>query len=128
MEKGYLRKLFLLDGAGAMLSAFLLGIVLVKLERLFGIPKTALYVLAALPCFFAIYDFYCYFRIEKHLEKFLMGIAIANLLYCCLSLGLALYHYQEILFLGWVYIIGEIIIVVTLAIIELRIANGLACK
>ncbi len=124
MESKYLRKLFLLDGFGAILSAILLGIVLVKLERLFGIPKSTLYVLASLPCLFAIYDFYCYFKIEKNLKKFLKGIAIVNLLYCCLSIGLAFYHYQEITYLGWTYIIVEILIVVTLAIIELSFAKG----
>jgi len=120
MKNDYLKKLFLLDGLGAILSAFLLGVVLVKLESYFGIPVPTLYVLAALPCFFAIYDFYCYFKIEKKLEEFLKVIAITNLLYCCLSLVLAFYHYQEISYLGCIYIIGEIIIVVILAIIELK--------
>ena len=124
MEKGSLRKLFLLDGAGAILSAVLLGIVLVQLEAYFGIPIATLYFLAALPCFFAIYDFYCYFKVEKNLAKCLRGIAIVNLLYCCLSILLAFYHYQEILYLGWIYIIVEIIIVVVLSIIELRVANA----
>ena len=124
MGKKYLKKLFLLDGFGAILSAILLGIVLVKLKAHFGIPVATLYFLAALPCFFAVYDFYCYFSIEKNLGKFLKGIAIVNLLYCCLSIGLALYHYQEILYLGWIYIVVEIIIVIVLSMIELRAANS----
>ena len=115
-----LKKLFLIDGLGAMLSAFLLGVVLVRLEGLFGIPKSILYILASLPCLFAIYDFYCYFNIEQNMGLFLRGIAITNLLYCCLSLGFAIYHSQQITYLGWAYIIGEIIIVTILAIIELR--------
>lgn len=123
MEKSYLKKLFLVDGVGAIISAILLGIVLVQLERYFGIPKTTLYILAALPCLFAMYDFYCYFSIEQQLGKYLKGIAIVNLLYCCLSIGFAAYHYQEITYLGWIYIIGEIIIVVALAIFELRVAR-----
>jgi len=124
MENKYIKKLFLLDGIGAIISAFLLGIVLVKLEHLFGIPKSALYVLAALPCLFAIYDFYCYFKVEKYLGKYLKAIAIVNLLYCILSIGFALYHFQEITYLGWSYIIVEIIIVVALAIIELKAVKG----
>ncbi len=123
MEKRYLKQLFLLDGIGAIVSAILLGLVLVQLEAYFGIPKKTLYVLAALPCFFAVYDFYCYFKIEQHLGQYLRGIAIVNLLYCGLSLGLAFYHYEAILYLGWIYIIVEIIIVLVLAIIELRAAG-----
>lgn len=124
MENNILKKLFLLDGVGAIVSAILLGIVLVELEAHFGIPKATLYFLAILPCFFAIYDFYCYFRIDKNLGKFLKGIAIVNLIYCCLSLGLAFYHQEKLTYLGWIYIILEIIIVVILAIFELRVANN----
>ena len=61
------KRIFQIDRFGAILSAFLLGIVLVKLENPFGIPKPTLYVLASFPCFFAIYDFYCYFIIDKNL-------------------------------------------------------------
>lgn len=120
MDNTYLKKLFLLDGFGALLSAFLLGVILVKLETYFGIPKQTLYFLAALPCLFAVYDFYCYFRIEENLGKFLKGIAIVNLLYCCLSIGFAFHHFEKITYLGWAYIIGEIIIVVAIAVVELR--------
>jgi len=123
MENKKLKNLFLLDGIGALVSAFLLGIVLVKLETYFGIPKKALYLLAALPCFFMVYDFYCYFRINKNLGKFLKGIAIVNLLYCYLSIGLAFYHQDELTYLGWIYIIVEIMIVVVLAVYELKVAN-----
>ena len=124
MENGYLRKLFLLDGFGAITSATLLGVVLVKLENVFGIPISTLYLLASLPCLFAIYDFYCYFKIERNLGKFLKRIAIINLLYCCLSIGLAFYHYQVITNFGWMYIIGEIGIVVVLSMVELKVAKG----
>ena len=56
---GWPKVLFLVDGLGALLSAFLLGFVLVRLERVFGIPPDALYLLATVPCLFALYDFYC---------------------------------------------------------------------
>lgn len=52
------KKLFLIDGLGAILSVFLLGFVLVKLERVVGIPSKTLYFLATMPVFFAIYDLY----------------------------------------------------------------------
>lgn len=123
MESTKLKNLFLLDGLGAILSAFLLGIVLVKLESYFGIPKKALYILAALPCLFMIYDFFCYYKIERNLAKYLKGIAIVNLLYCCLSIGMAIYHQEVISSLGWIYLIVEIIVVMILAIIELKVAN-----
>jgi len=124
MKKENVKRLFLLDVAGALLSAILLGIVLVQLDWLIGIPRPTLHLLAAIPCFFAVYDMYCYFKIEKDIGKFLKGIAIMNILYCCLSIILAFLHFQEMLFLGWVYIIVEVIIVVSLAVFELRVASA----
>ncbi len=119
-------KLFLIDGLGASLSAFLLGIVLVKLEHIFGIPPSALYFLAAIPIFFAIYDFYCYQKENQQLSPYLKGIAILNLVYCWVSIGFALYHRQDIKFWGWYYIISEVAIIVMLVIIELKLANRLS--
>jgi len=117
------KRLFKIDGFGAILSAFLLAIVLVKLEGVFGIPKSALYFLAFLPCLFAVYDFYCYFKINKNLGSFLKAIAITNLIYCFLSICLAIYHSEEITILGWAYILIEIAIVSGLSFIELKVAK-----
>lgn len=119
------KTLFLIDGFGAILSAFLLGVVLVKFENVFGIPKSTLHFLAVLPCVFAAYDFYCYLRINENLDYFLKGIASANLLYACISLGLAFHHQQKLTTLGWTYIILEIAIILILVNIELKKAAEL---
>ena len=118
------QRLFVLDGFGALLSAILLGVVLVRLESVFGIPRQTLYLLAALPCIFAVYDFYCFYKINKNTGAFLKGIAIANLLYCLLSLGLVAAHRAVVTTWGWVYIITEIIIVCGLAWLELKVAGN----
>jgi hypothetical protein len=118
------KRLFIIDGLGAIVSAFFLGIVLVKLDKFFGIPTSALYFLAALPCLFAIYDFFSYIKSGNNIGLFLKGIAITNLLYCCLSIGLAIYHIDVITYLAWLYIIIEVMIVSTIAFIELRVATS----
>ena len=118
------KKLFLIYGLGALLSAILLGVVLVQLEYLFGIPKSTLYFLASLPCLFTVYDYYCYIKVDANVGAFLKGIAIANLVYCCLSIGLAIYHREKISNLGWIYILMEVLIICTLAIVELRVAKN----
>jgi lysylphosphatidylglycerol synthetase-like protein (DUF2156 family) len=120
------KKLFILDASGAMLSAFFLGVVLTQLEPYFGIPIPTLYLLASIPCFFAVYDFVCYFRLKNSLESFLKVIAISNLLYCLLSIGLAFYHRASINTLGWFYIIVEVVIVVIIGWLELRVARHLS--
>lgn len=118
-----LKKMFIVDGLGALLSAFLLGVVLVYFESYFGIPKSSLYILAALPCFFAAYDLFCYLKVDKNLGRFLKGIAIANLLYCCLSIGFAIFHRSVITSMGWAYIVVEIIVVVMISKFELELAE-----
>ncbi|EZH74105.1 hypothetical protein ATO12_14620 [Aquimarina atlantica] len=122
------KRLFLIDGLGALLSAFLLGVVLVKLENIFGIPATALYILAFLPCIFAIYDFYCYLSVKKNQRYFLTAIALMNLIYCFISIGIALQHLQKITVFGWGYILIEILILIALITIELKTASKLTSK
>ncbi|WP_299681731.1 hypothetical protein [uncultured Dokdonia sp.] len=122
------RRLLLIDGLGAILSAFMLGIVLVKLESMFGIPPSTLYFLAILPVFFALFDFYCYQRKSNSLGRCLKMIAILNLLYCCLSVGIAFYHIETITIIGWLYILIEILIIITLAVFELKVAKRIAIK
>ncbi len=119
------KKLFLMDGVGAVLSAILLGIVLVRLESFFGIPHSTLYFLASLPLLFTIYDFYCYQKDSINLNRSLKIIAIVNLMYCCLSIGLSFYHIETITGLGWVYILSEVMIIFLLAFFELKIAGKL---
>lgn len=116
------KTLFLVDGLGAILSSFLLGIVLVKMEGVFGIPKTSLYLLAVIPCAFAIYDLCCYRIKEINIPRYLKGIAYMNLLYCFLSLVLAFYHFEKIKKFGWLYIALEILIIIALAIYELKVS------
>jgi hypothetical protein len=119
------KEFFVVDGFGAILSAFLLGVVLVKMESVFGIPSSTLHFLATLPVLFAIYDLYCFSQLDDKLGHLLMGIAVINLLYCCLSIGFAFYHFQTITVFGWAYIIIEILIVTIIAIFELKTAKSL---
>ncbi len=118
-------KLFLIDAFGALLSAFLLGIVLVKFEQFFGIPIPILYFLALLPCFFAVYDFSCFVANSKNVGVLLKCIAFMNTAYCFVSLTLLLYHYERMKILGWSYILIEVIIVLILANIEYKVATAI---
>lgn len=119
------KRLFLIDGLGAMLSAFLLGVILVKFERFFGIPSSTLYFLASLPIGFMIYDFYSYQKETGTESKLLKGISITNILYCLLSLALSFYHFKTVTTLGWLYILVEILIILFLARIQYSVAQKL---
>ncbi|MEM1318667.1 MAG: hypothetical protein AAGG75_00355 [Bacteroidota bacterium] len=122
------KPLFLIDGIGALVSAFLLGVVLVRLEPMFGMPPEALYVLALPPCFFALYDLGCYFAPLRRPGPFLRLIALANLGYCALSIYMVLDHAVQLTVLGWFYFMGELLIVILLAAQEMQVARRLSAE
>ena len=117
------KKLFIIDGLGAILSAFMLGIMLVQYEVLFGMPSSALYILATIPLFFAAYDCYFYRKKNRNIGLDLKRIAGLNVVYCCVSIGCSLYHSKSIKSLGWAYLFFEITIVLVLAMIEYRVGR-----
>jgi hypothetical protein len=111
---------FLLDCLGALLSAFLLGVVLPSFQPIFGMPNEILYGLATLAALFAIYSFWNYRWFKENWRPYLRGIALINLTYCALTLALVLYFYSSISVWGLLYFLLEIVIVVALAIFELQ--------
>lgn len=112
------RKLFLVDAFGALVSAFMLGVVLVRYEIVFRIPKNALYLLAFIPCVFVVFDLAAFYFGKSKWSVLLKLIALANICYCILSIVLALMHRESLSVLGWLYIIIEIVIIVYIAHIE----------
>ena len=106
-----------------MLSATLYILVLANLYSVFGIPITELYFLGVLAVIYATYSFTCYIKDLNHWEPFMKAIAIANLFHCCLTIGLIIYYFEQITIWGMLYFIGEMIIVIPLAILELKTAS-----
>jgi hypothetical protein len=118
-----IKNLFLLDSLGALLSAVMLGFVLTKYEIFFGMPADVLHILAVIPCVFALYSFLGFLIKTKNERLYLTIIATVNLLYCCITTFYVFNFYQQLTIWGLSYFIGEIIVVVTLALYELRIAR-----
>ena len=114
------KKIFLLDGVGALVSAFFLGVVLVRFENLIGMPLNVLYLLAIIPCFFAVYSFYCHFVLKNNWSVFLKIIAVANLSYCILTIGLLFVYYQSLSVLGLLYFLVEQMLIGILIALELK--------
>lgn len=114
--------LFLVDGMGAMYSAAMLGLVLARFEKIFGMPTATLYPLAFLALLFSVYSFGCFVIKPQNWKPYLKAIAIVNLLYCTLTLFLISYLHQKITPLGLIYFILEIIVITLLAGVELKTA------
>lgn len=116
------QKAFLLDGIGAVVSALLLVILLAPLENLFGLPAAVAQRLSVPAFLFAIYSLGCYFLKPTPWQPWLRAIAIANLLYCGVTIALLIMHRDSITPFGIAYFIGEILIILFLVRLELQTA------
>lgn len=122
------RNIFLFDGLGALLSAILLGLVLANMEVYFGMPPQVLYVLAGLACLLALYSISCAVLLSATVKPYLLFIAMANFTYCCLTAGLVFYYYNSLTALGIAYFLIEMIVIISLVIMELAVYRQLSAK
>lgn len=113
--------MFLMDSIGALLSALLLAVVLVRLESWFGMPENVLYGLSAIAFCYALYSACCYFFITLNWRPCLKAIAIANILYACLTFGLVLCFFNRIRVCGLVYFSLELLVMSILIVMEFRL-------
>ncbi|MFS4494188.1 hypothetical protein [Maribacter sp. 2308TA10-17] len=118
------KKLFLIDATGALISAFFLGVILRRYESTFGMQSDILLFLALLPILFAAYDYYCYFFLKTNWRSYLKGIAIANLIYCCITITLVVFHYQSLTILGLSYFLLELLVIAIIVGAEWRASKA----
>jgi hypothetical protein len=115
------KKLFLIDGSGALLTVFFLIAILVPFEDSFGMPAGVVYFLSLVASMYAIYSFSCYFFIRSNWRPYLKVITIANIIYCCLTIAQVFYFYQSLTVAGLFYFLLEIIVLCVLIFIELMV-------
>ena len=116
------RTLFLIDSAGALLTAFSLFVVLRNINEYFGMPETILTYLSAMAACLCIYSTTCFFKLKDNWAPFIIGISIANLLYCIITVSLIIFYNPLLTTIGTTYFLLEIAIVCTLVYIELNVA------
>ncbi len=112
--------LFLIDSSGAFLTGIFLGLVLYRWEEYFGMPRNVLFPLSVLAFIFSIYSFSCYFFSGRNWRGMLTLIAVANGIYCCISMALVIFYRERLTILGWAYFIIEIIVITLLVYLEWR--------
>ena len=116
------KTIFLIDGMGALVSAVLLGLVLTRLETFFGLPKNVLYVLAGIALLLAVYSLSNAFMQPINPSRRLKLIAVANLLYCLLTVVLLFIFYPQLTIFDVFYFMGELLIILSLASLEMKAA------
>lgn len=118
------RNIFLVDGVGALTTALLLGLLLSNFNAFFGVPRKISLILAGIALFFAVYSFLCHFFIREKWRPFLVVISVLNLIYCCITAIIITQLSTEITIWGIVYFTGEITLVASLAVLEIRLAKS----
>lgn len=116
------RKLFLIDGIGALTSSIFLGFILPLFQELIGMPTNILLYLSLFATALFFYSTYCFHSIKTNFSKHFIRISIANYSYCLISIFLLIIHFSQLTALGISYFIVEKLIVLTLATLELKTA------
>lgn len=122
------RKLFLLDSIGALATALSLFVVRWAFHAHFGIPPNILQVLAAIALAYSLYSASCYLFLKKNPAPFIRIIAMANLLYVALIIGILFIHHAALSPIGLAYFIVEAAIISGLAMLEFKVANKLSAS
>jgi hypothetical protein len=110
--------LFLLDSLGALMTATLLFGILKPFHEHFGMPLTTLTYLSLVALLFFIYSLSCFLFVSKNWQWFLKAIAVGNLVYGCVTIGLVVYFYQRMTVLGVAYFLIEAMLVCGLVFVE----------
>jgi len=117
------KNIFLIDAIGALLSALLLIFLIAQYQSFFGFPSAVALQLSILPMIFFVYSFTCHLvRPVKFFSPLSKTIAGLNVLYCCLSIALVVYFYNQISVFGIFYFSMEKLIVLCLAIWEWKVS------
>lgn len=115
------RKIFLIDGIGAAISAFFLGIVLTTFQKHIGMPKWILMILSLIALLFAAYSLNCFFWAKQNHRFFLRIIACSNLLYCLITAGMIAIFQNQLTIFGWCYFLAEMALILGLVFLEFRV-------
>lgn len=116
-------KIFLIDALGALVTAFILGVVFTHYQEYIGMPREILISLSLIALVFCIYSFSSFLMLKRNWKPFLKAITIANLLYCLITTALMILFSHQLTALGFVYFIGEIIVIGVLVYVEFLILN-----
>ena len=116
------KRIVLIDSTGAFVTALLL-FLFSGFDRLVGMPKEILHILSFVAGVYGVYSMSCYLFIKGSLKLFLIGLVIANILYCIITFTLVQYYYPQLSWWAVTYFICEIVIIGTLVLFELKAAT-----
>ncbi len=116
-------KLFLTDGIGALLTVFMLVLMLLFFKELIGIDREMLVTLISIATVYAIFSLSCYLIRPANPTLFLKVIAIANICYSCCMMFFVILGHETLTLLGVTYFLIESMIIFYLAMLEFKVIN-----
>ena len=117
------KTLFLIDSLGAVLTGFILFVIMRQLNEYIGMPKTVLTYLSFIAICFCIYSTACFLFLKERWTPFIRLIGVANLLYCALTVGLLIKYHSLLTIIGTICFLIEIVIICGLSYLELNVAT-----
>lgn len=122
MENFKRKNIFLIDAVGATASILCLYL-LYSFEELFGMPQRVSSIFIGIAIVLSIYSFTCYFINLRNWKLYLVIIAILNICYCLFTIFQIFQNLNSITLLGFIYFIIELLIILSLAIYELKLTR-----
>lgn len=113
--------IFLLDASGAFVSAVLL-FLLYRFEAYFGMPGPVLLLFIGIAVVLCLYSTLVYLIRPRKWASYLKIVALLNMGYCVYTFYHVLRYFEVLTLYGKLYFGGELLIIVSLAIYELRTA------
>jgi hypothetical protein len=115
------RKLFLLDASGALISSLLIGFLQIPHVEVFGIPPSAFRILLILAIGLMLFSSLCYFFLNTaQLKSFLRKLAWMNTTYLFITLFFIIQYSHHIRMTGWIYYSLEVMVMSLLIVVEYR--------
>ncbi len=108
MTRVPIKRMLLLDGIGASLSALMLGVVLPRMHDWIGMPAQALGVLCLIATAYALFSLCCPVFSSQPEPTWLRVIMFANIAYALVIAALLLIHLEEMQPLGIAYFLADL--------------------
>ena len=115
------KRIFLLDGLGAFVSAVILISIYLFFNTYFGIPTWVFGFLAGIATLFAAFSLSCFLFLKSTWKVFLKTICILNVSYCCLTIIFQLIYIDQLLVFDVLFFTAEIGVISMLVYLEAKL-------
>ncbi len=122
------KSLFFVDGIGAFYTASMLLIFKHIFINYIGLPTILFDYLAIMACCMGLFSMTVNMFVKKDLYKYLRAIAIVNLIYCTITIGILILNYKQVMIWEVAYFVIEVLVVFPLILIEIRVCQILSSR